>query len=105
MEHSARSTHRINQIISSVHESARPHVGCADMPYIPVPESCFLKFLERYTHSGAPRWLSADRQHIYLWDGLHGEVEVYSRRGFHLGVVDCDGRYIGDPIKGRRVYV
>ena len=57
------------------------------------------------THSGTPRWISENRQHIYGWDGLHGEVEVYSRRGFHLGVVDCDGSYIGNPVKGSKIDV
>ena len=88
-----------------MHVSARTHVGCADMPFIPIPENCFLKLLERYTHSGTPRWISENRQLIYVWDGLHGEVEVYSRRGFHLGVVDCDGSYIGNPVKGSKIDV
>ena len=75
------------------------------MPFVPIPDGCFIRSLERYTHSGVTRWLSPDRQRIYTWDGLHGEVEVYSRRGSHLGVVDCDGGYIGGPVKGRWIDV
>jgi len=35
------------------------------------------------------RWSSADGKRIYTWDALHGEVEVFNRRGRHLGVVDA----------------
>ncbi len=75
------------------------------MPFISIPSDCFIRSLERYIYSGTPRWLSADRQRIYTWDGLHGEVEIYSRHGFHIGVVDCDGRYIGGSVKGRKIDV
>lgn len=43
---------------------------------------------------------------IYTWDSLHGEIEAYNARGYHLGVIDA---LTGEPIKparkGRRIRV
>jgi hypothetical protein len=38
--------------------------------------------------SGERRWRTPDGKRIYTWDSLHGEVEVFNKRGKHLGVVD-----------------
>jgi hypothetical protein len=41
-----------------------------------------------------------------MWDGLHGEVEVYNRRGKHLGVADAiSGELIKPAINGRCIDV
>lgn len=73
----------------------------------PPPESKFLATLVRVRRSGGlPRWKNARGDRIYEWDGLHGEVEVYSRRGRHLGALDpATGRKIKDPVKGRTIDV
>jgi hypothetical protein len=42
------------------------------------------------------RWRDADGK-IYEWDYRHGTVEVYDRRGRHLGEFDP---LTGDPLKG-----
>lgn len=48
--------------------------------------------------------MSADR--YYEWDSLHGHIEVYNKRGGHLGVLDgVTGQLIGDPVPGRRIDV
>ena len=63
----------------------------------PIPGGCFVASLDRApAHSGPPRWRSKDGERIYTWDALHGEVEVFNKRGRHLGAVDpCTG----DPVK------
>jgi hypothetical protein len=55
---------------------------------------------------GAQRWRSHDGKRLFTWDALHGEIEVYNRRGEHLGAADAQtGAYIKDPVKGRRIDV
>jgi hypothetical protein len=38
-------------------------------------------------------------------DELHGEFEVYNARGKHLGVVDLEGKWIKEAVKGRKIDV
>ncbi|MGQ9005590.1 colicin E3/pyocin S6 family cytotoxin [Bacillus subtilis] len=43
---------------------------------------------------------------MYTWDSLHGEVEVFNKRGFHLGSADPKtGAFIKSAVKGRRLNV
>lgn len=40
----------------------------------------------------------------YTWDSLHGEVEVFNKKGLHLGVIDAiSGMTIKPAIRGRRI--
>jgi len=42
----------------------------------------------------------------YTWDSLHGEIEVFNKRGKHIGVVDAvSGELIKDAVKGRSIDV
>ncbi|NCZ87521.1 MAG: hypothetical protein EBY95_08745 [Actinobacteria bacterium] len=75
------------------------------MPYKPIPDDCFIRRLERYFYQGRHIGISDDRRFRYTWDSLHGEVEVYSRRGRHLGVLDGSCKSIGGAVKGRRIDV
>ena len=75
------------------------------MPYKPVPEDCFIQELERYFFKGRHIWISNDRRFRFTWDSLHGEVEVYTRRGRHVCVLNCAGQQIGSAVKGRRIDV
>jgi hypothetical protein len=47
--------------------------------------------LDRFEHfkviNGERRWRSHDGKRIYTWDAFHGEVEVFDKRGFHLGAL------------------
>jgi len=55
---------------------------------------------------GRPRWRSPDGTRLYEWDSLHGEIEVYSERGKHLGAINGrTGFRIKDPQRGRRIDV
>lgn len=74
--------------------------------YIPVPSNSYLHALERVSRHGAPRWRSDHGERLYEWDGLHGEVEVYDKRGHHLGVEDAiSGEIIKGAQRGRRIDV
>ncbi|MBU8710540.1 colicin E3/pyocin S6 family cytotoxin [Bacillus subtilis] len=51
-------------------------------------------------------WQSKDGKRLYTWDSLHGEVEVFNKRGFHLGSADPKtGAFIKSAVKGRRLNV
>jgi hypothetical protein len=43
---------------------------------------------------------------LYTWDSLHGEIEVFNKRGKHLGAIDAiHGKLIKDPVRGRKIDV
>jgi hypothetical protein len=74
--------------------------------YIPVAPDSFLYDMVRVPRRGAPRWRSIDGDRLYEWDGLHGEVEVYDKRGHHLGVADgTTGELLKPAERGRRIDV
>jgi len=76
------------------------------MNFTPIPEGCFIKLRERLrTIKGQRRWRSADGERIYTWDGLHGEVEVFNKRGRHIAVYDCDENLIKPAVKSRKIDV
>lgn len=71
-----------------------------------IPHDCFLHKLKQIgVVSGRKTWSNEDGSRLYQWDSLHGEVEVYSKRGLHLGVQDVKGIFIKEAIKGRRIDV
>lgn len=38
----------------------------------------------------------------YSWDYLHNEIEVFNRRGIHLGAIDpTTGEWVKEAVKGR----
>ncbi|WP_371875708.1 colicin E3/pyocin S6 family cytotoxin [Duganella dendranthematis] len=50
--------------------------------------------------------MSKDRTKLYTWDWTHGEVEVFNKRGRHLGAIDAiTGQFIKDAIAGRKIDV
>lgn len=55
--------------------------------------------------NGKKRWKSKDGIRLYTWDSLHGEIEVYNVRGRHLGVLNPEGVFIKDAVKGRKIDV
>jgi len=49
---------------------------------------------------------SSDGERLYEWDRLHGEVEVYDKRGYHLGAANAaSGETIKHAQPGRRIDV
>jgi hypothetical protein len=51
-------------------------------------------------------WTDPESLRYYAWDSLHGEFEVYTRRGHHLGAVDpVSGKFLKNAVKGRRIRV
>jgi hypothetical protein len=66
-------------------------------------------FLDECKYLGAfnsqKRWRSKDHDRLYTWDSLHGEIEVFDKRGIHLGVKNPEGISIKQAKKGRRINV
>ena len=77
------------------------------MAGIPIPKPCTLlnDCLSLGAFDGERRWKSITGDRLYTWDSLHGEVEVFNRRGKHLGVMNCGGEYIKEAKKGRKINV
>lgn len=77
------------------------------MSYTPRPNPSFVDQLQKIRWSGPPRWRSHDGQRIYTYDGEHGgELEVFDKRGYHIGVADImTGEMIKPAVRGRRIDV
>lgn len=75
------------------------------MPYKPKPTPCYLDRFEKYKVIDN-RQVYKGEQFYYTWDELHGEIEVFNKRGLHYGTLDAvTGKRIKDGIKGRRLHV
>ncbi|MGW6427235.1 colicin E3/pyocin S6 family cytotoxin [Nocardia sp. NPDC055053] len=56
--------------------------------------------------NGEQRWRSDTGDRLYTYDRLHGHIEVFDKRGRHVGVADIlTGQLVGKPVKGRRIDV
>lgn len=75
-------------------------------PYIPVPDTDFIKSLQSVPrkNKNRRRWKDADGL-IYEWDYQHGELEMYSRLGRHRGVLSPDGEMKKGSERGRKIDV
>lgn len=73
---------------------------------MPRPSPCFLDQMIKVSRHGVQRWRDTDGGRFYEWDELHGEIEVYDRRGWHLGALNAvSGVKEKEPVKGRRIDV
>ena len=49
-------------------------------------------------------WRFPDYQRYYTWDALHGAIEVFTKRGKHLGALHAvTGALIKPAVKGRSI--
>jgi putative cytotoxic protein len=71
----------------------------------PKPSPCILDGLKVLrVVKGRKVYRSADGNRLYTWDSLHGEVEVFTAKGKHLGALDAvTGRFLKGPVKGRTI--
>jgi len=60
--------------------------------------SPFLNKLEKKQWKGKNRWMSNEGDRIYTWDSMHGEIEVFNKRGHALAILNPDG-----PIKEKAI--
>ncbi|NJM12882.1 MAG: hypothetical protein HC889_14330 [Synechococcaceae cyanobacterium SM1_2_3] len=73
----------------------------------PIPKPSFLDSCDAIgAYGNVKRWRSKDGSRIYTWDSLHGEIEVFNKRGYHLGVIDAvHGHIIKEAVRGRKIDV
>ena len=73
----------------------------------PIPIPLFLDRCEAMgAFDGEKRWRSADGKRLYTWDSLHGEIEVFDKRGNHLGAADAvTGVLSKAAVRGRTINV
>ena len=72
---------------------------------IPVPKPSMLDVCSVCGISGGRKiYKDPDESIFYTWDSLHGEVEVFNKRGIHIGVADPQtGIMIKPAVPGRRI--
>jgi len=50
-------------------------------------------------------WSNSQRSRFFTWDSIHGEIEVFDRRGSHLGALDAvTGKLVKYAAKGRTLH-
>lgn len=70
----------------------------------PKPKPCFLdQFMKTYVEGSTKVYVDDERGRLYTWDSLHGEIEVYNKRGRHIAVYDANGNQIKQAVRGRRI--
>jgi hypothetical protein len=71
------------------------------------PKPCVLDEFEDLGFVRGNRvWRNQTADRLYTWDALHGEVEVFDKRGRHIGVLDAmTGQLIKPAKKGRTIDV
>ncbi|WP_432199800.1 colicin E3/pyocin S6 family cytotoxin [Erythrobacter sp. W53] len=86
---------------------SRPDSGIQMKMRVPRPNPCFLdECVAIGSVKGEKRWRSADGKLLFTWDSLHGEIEVFNRRGKHIGVADAFTGLIKKPaVNGRSIDV
>jgi len=74
--------------------------------HTPRPRPSYVDELEKVSRSGTGRWRDLDGN-LYEYDGRHGgELEVFNKRGEHIGVADIlTGEMIKPARRGRRIDV
>jgi hypothetical protein len=74
---------------------------------IPIPKPSILNGCDYLgAFSGERRWRSRDGKRIFTWDSLHGEIEVFNKRGRHLGAIHpVHGNLLKDAVPGRTIDV
>jgi hypothetical protein len=77
------------------------------VPPKPIPKPGLLDICEFLGYIyGERRWRSPDGHYLYTWDSLHGEIEVFDKRGHHAFVADAvTGETLKPKRKGRRIRV
>jgi hypothetical protein len=80
-------------------------VPLISVPYVPPPEDLEgFPRARRADPKGRRRRWKDDEGRIFEWDYQHGTVEMYDRRGRHLGEFDPDtGRILKGPDPARRI--
>ena len=58
------------------------------MAYVSKPTPCFLDGMEKYKVMNGRQTYRANGRY-FQWDEMHGEIEVYDKRGRHLGALDA----------------
>jgi len=73
----------------------------------PIPSPSILDGFEYLgAFDGERRWRSHGGKRLYTWDSLHGEVEMFNKRGKHLGSLDAKtGDLLKEAVRGRTIDV
>ena len=75
-------------------------MGGKPIPKPSILDSCKVVGIE----GGSKVFKDPNEERYYTWDSLHGEVEVFNKRGKHLGVVDpITGEFLKPAVKGRKI--
>lgn len=86
-----------------------PGYRCNDKEFwmggIPKPDPSIVSgFKVSFVEGNRKYYFDPEEQLYYSWDSLHGEFEVFNRRGFHLGsVCPTTGITLKPAVRGRRI--
>ena len=72
---------------------------------LPIPKPSILDGFRVVGIEGGRKIFKDDSEGLfYSWDSMHGELEVFNKKGLHLGAA-CPqtGVIVKPPVKGRRI--
>jgi Cytotoxic len=77
------------------------------LSYIPIPKPSILDDCIKHRVKNRKQiWKSIDGKRFYTWDGRHGELEVFNKKGFHIGSFDpVNGEMLKSAVQGRKLDV
>jgi hypothetical protein len=72
---------------------------------VPIPKTSILdNYKVVRIEAGRKVFKDESEDIFYTWDALHGELEVFNKKGHHLGVAyPLTGQIIKPAVKGRRI--
>lgn len=72
---------------------------------LPIPKPSILDNCKAVSIEGGKKvYKDVSESRYYTWDSLHGELEVFNKKGAHLGAANpLTGVMIKCPVKGRRI--
>jgi hypothetical protein len=77
-------------------------VGPKKIPDPSILDGCVLIGIR----GGRKVWKTPDGKFYYTWDSLHGEVEKFNSRGYHLGAFAPEtGLPVKGAVRGRKLNV
>lgn len=75
-------------------------MGGKPIPKPSILDECEIVGIEK----GRKVFKAPNGERYYTWDSLHGEVEVFNKRGKHLGAINpITGEVLKPAIRGRKI--
>ena len=96
---------KLNRSLFSYYINLSHHYQIRRMGGKPIPRPSILDNCQVVgVEAGRKIYKDLEENRYYTWDSLHGEVEVFNKRGRHLGsICPLTGQPLKPAVRGRRI--